>query len=94
MPPAGVVLRVRRDDLDMANVGGHQLQQQLRKNQNFMNVNPSNELEEESICQDAVQNFEGRGPGPGSEHWSHEESNDVFDAEDDIDQLQRCTQEA
>ena len=59
-----------------------------------MNANPSNELEEESICQDAVQNFEGRGPGPGSEHWLLEESNNFFDAEDGCDQLQHHTQEA
>ena len=59
-----------------------------------MNVNLFNELEEGSIYQNAVQNFEGRGPGPGSEHWSLEESNDFFDAEDDYDQLQHRTQEA
>ena len=65
----------------MANVGGHQLQQQLRKNQHFMNVNPSNELDsldEENTYQDAVQNFEGCGPGPGSEHWLLEQQKPFF----------------
>ena len=69
-------------------------QQQLRNDPNFTNANPSNELEEESICQDAVQNFEGRGPGPGSEHWLLGESNNVFDAEAlNCDQLQHHTDE-